>query len=91
MKVFIKSNQITIRDRENIDIFYGVRAKYKNLDNEHLNINLILKIINFWKKIILEGAIKNNDLIRKIRFVKGEFQVNDNLHIFLCVIASIKI
>ena len=36
MKICIESNQITIRDRKNIDTFYGVLVKFKNVDNDNI-------------------------------------------------------
>ena len=46
MKICIESNQITIRDRKNIDTFYGVPVKYKNLDNDKIEYDFNICINN---------------------------------------------
>ena len=46
MKICIESNQITIRDRKNIDTFYGVPVKCKNLDNDKIEYDFNICINN---------------------------------------------
>ena len=94
MKICIESNQITIRDRKNIDTFYGVPVKCKNLDNDKIEYDFNICINNkfFVGKYIMpyikqdknkeingfEVTIKNNDLIRQIGFINDEFRITDN-------------
>lgn len=49
MEVCIESNQITIRDRENSDIVYGIPVKFKNLNNGIVEYEFNICIDNkFW-------------------------------------------
>ena len=95
MKLCIESNQITIRDRKNNDIVYGIPVKFKNLDNGTVEYEFNICIDNkFWvgncnlpyiekgenKEINgFEVKIRNHEMIRNIRFVNGEFRTDGNL------------
>lgn len=94
MEVCIESNQITIKDRENSDIVYGIPVKFKNLDNGTVEYEFNICIDNkFWvgncnlpyieqgqnKEINgFEIKIRNGNLEKKLEEVKFKIKEENN-------------